>query len=443
MTNIIAIIGGGISGTLTVLNCIKQCKKNTSILWFDSQNNFCQGYAYSIDNEYLLLNVRANNMSIFADEPNHFVNWLAKNQYQFKPQDFVPRKIFGNYVKSVFEELKNSNPFITITEIAEEVVSINKTDNGFELKTINRYLAQKLVLAFGNFLPAHPSSFSKEFISSSNYYQNAFDGNLMHEVLSKKNIVIIGSGLTMIDVVVSLYQHQFKGKIQVISPHAYIPQSHQEKPLPSVDPFIEPNKKYHLLELLTLVNQKIKLATKEGLSIHSIIDLMRPYLQFIWYNFSVEEKKQFLRHLRHKWGVARHRASVNSMLIFNELHSTKQLTLIKGRIFDINIDGEEFDINYSSSNLMHQCIKTDFIINCTGPESNYNKIPNQLVKYLITNRIIEPDPLFYGINSQKNGQIAKDIYTLGPPLKGILWESIAVPEIRLQAKELASKIICI
>ena len=231
MTNTIAIIGGGISGTLTVLNCIKQSKKPLVIIWFDATDRFCKGLAYSTTDEQHLLNVRANNMSVFAAEPSHFVNWLTLNHPHYLSTDFVSRKIFGDYVLATFNSLKNSNPLVSIKQIAEEVASINKTESGFELKTMQSYHTQKLVLAFGNFLPTHPRSVSKEFIVSENYFQNAFHPNIAQQISNKKNITIIGSGLTMIDVVISLSGHNYKGQINIISPHAYIPQAHHENQL--------------------------------------------------------------------------------------------------------------------------------------------------------------------------------------------------------------------
>ena len=109
MTNTIAIVGGGISGTLTVLNCIKQSKSPLKIIWFDAKNQFCKGLAYSTTDEQHLLNVRANNMSIFVDEPNHFVNWLTQYYPQYSSHNFAPRKLFGEYVQATFDVLKNTN----------------------------------------------------------------------------------------------------------------------------------------------------------------------------------------------------------------------------------------------------------------------------------------------------------------------------------------------
>ena len=442
MKNTIGIIGGGISGTLTVLQIIKQSKTPFNIFWFDTQNKFCKGYAYNVIDEGHLLNVRANNMSIFPNEPNHFVNWLAVHHPKYSPTDFVSRKIFGDYVFHAFESLKNFNPLITIHQIAEEVKSINKTDHVFEIKTHQSYRAQKIILSLGNFLPAHPRSISKEYISSKNYFQNAFNAQLINQVQLHNNITIIGSGLTMIDVVVSLSRIKFSGKINVISPHAFIPQSHQENPLPAIEPFIKKDRIYTLSDILSIVNKQLKKAKQENLNLHSVIDSMRPFLQNLWLNFSIDEKKQFLRHLRHKWGVARHRAPAQSMAVFNTLTSSGQLQLIKGRISDIKLQGLVFEILYSNRQKQHQTLHTHLIINCTGPESDYSQLKSPLIQDLISNQIISPDSIKYGINAQKDGYISDNIYTLGPPLKGILWESVAVPEIRVQAQQLASKIIC-
>jgi uncharacterized NAD(P)/FAD-binding protein YdhS len=442
MTTAIAIVGGGISGTLTVLNCIKQSKKPIYIIWFDQHNKFCKGFAYSTTEDVHLLNVRANNMSVFYDEPTHFTQWLSEHYAYYKTTDFISRKIFGEYVNDVFENLKNANPLVTIIQVAEEVISIDKRSNGFELKTMHAYQVQKLVLAFGNFLPAHPKSVSTDFILSENYYQNAFHPKLIKQSLSKNNITIIGSGLTMIDVVNSLYHHNYTGHIHIISPHGYIPQAHIENTLPAVFPFIEENKIYNLLEILSVVNQQLKKAKKAATNSQSVIDAMRPYLQNIWLNFSLEEKKQFLRHLRHKWGVARHRAPKKSMVVFEELILRKKINLIKGRVFEINSSENDFDIFYSNLENSSQSFKTNLIINCTGPESDYTKIKTPLIQNLLKNQIIAQDFLKYGINGQKDGQISQNVYTLGPPLKGILWESTAVPEIRAQAYNLVVKFIC-
>ena len=436
MSKTIAIIGGGVSGALVVLNVIKQCVKPIHILWFDAKQAFCKGLAYSTLEDVHLLNVRASNMSIFVDEPMHFANWLTQQQLPFSSEDFVPRVIYGQYVLSTFDELKESNTFVKISCLAEEVMAINKNGNEYLISAKEDHEVEQVVLAFGNFLPAHPHSIHTDFQQSNRYFQNAFSSQVLKYAIDQESILIVGSGLTMIDVVLSVKKHHYGGKIIVISPHGYLPQAHSENPLPAIKSYINEQHPYTLLQLLNLVNQHLKYAKANQLSAHSVIDALRPHLQRLWLGFSLEDKQQFLRHLRHKWGVARHRAASQSMQVINELLNTKHLELVRGRVYDIRSSVNGFEVLYSNKGQGGH-INAQVLINCTGPESNFEKVEFPLIKQLLEAKIIFLDALKYGIKASVNGQIASNLYTIGPPLKGILWESTAVPEIRVQAQQLA------
>ncbi len=435
MSKTIAIIGGGVSGALVVLNILKHSHQTIHILWFDAKNAFCKGLAYSTDEDVHLLNVRASNMSVFVDEPNHFVDWLTQQQLPFSSKDFVPRTIYGHYVLSTFNELKESNATVKITCLAEEVTAITKSGDEYIVSATKENQVQQVVLAFGNFLPAHPRSIDTDFQQAGRYFQNAFSSQLVKDVTHQESVLIVGSGLTMVDVVLSLNKHNYVGKITAISPHGYLPQSHIENPLPVVAAYINEQSPYTLLQLFSLVNQQLKYAKSNQLSAHSVIDALRPHLQRLWLGFSLEDKQQFLRHLRHKWGVARHRAASQSIQVVNELLNTKQLELIRGRVYDIKTNITGFEVQYSDRR-QNNSLNTSVLINCTGPESNFEKVEFPLIKQLLQANSIRVDALKYGIEASVNGKIATNFYTIGPPLKGILWESTAVPEIRVQAQQL-------
>lgn len=442
MTRSIAIIGGGISGTLVVLNCLKQAKSPLQISWFDKTNAFCKGLAYSTSQNDHLLNVRAANMSLFPDEPGHFVNWLAKHCPQYTAVDFVPRKVFGEYALHTYQALKHTNPMVSVSEYAEEVVSIERTQQDFTVSAARPHHCGQVVLALGNFLPAHPRSQSPEFINAPHYFQNAFDPRLTEAAAGQQQVVIIGSGLTMIDTVISLENGGYRGHITAISPHAYLPQAHPENPLPAVSSFIKEHTPYTLLDLYSLVNSELKKARRLNLNPHSVvIDAMRPHLQELWCRLSLADKQQFLRHLRHKWGVARHRAPLQSMALIERLLRENRLLVVKGRISDIQLKGRGFELSFSDHKNTGNTLYADILVNCTGPESNPEKLDSPLVRQLLKDGLIAVDELKYGLHAEKDGEITKNIHTLGPPLKGLLWESTAVPEIRVQAQNLAAKII--
>jgi uncharacterized NAD(P)/FAD-binding protein YdhS len=441
MTRNIAIVGGGISGTLVVLNCLRQSQVPLEISWFDKTNAFCKGFAYSTLQPGHLLNVRAANMSLFPDETEHFVNWLAAIYPAYTAKDFVPRKLFGEYALHTWEALKDTNPIVKVTQYGQEVTAIEKTEQGFRVSAAQIHNCGQVVLALGNFLPAHPRSQDRQFVTAANYFQNAFHPGLPTAAASQKQVTIIGSGLTMIDTVISLTDNGYKGHITVISPHAYLPQAHHENPLPPVSAFISEDMHYTLSGLYAIVNAGLKKARSLNLNPHSVIDVMRPHLQQLWCRLSLEDKQQFLRHLRHKWGVARHRAPAQSMAVIERLMAEQRLSVVKGRIFNVKTVADGFELSYFDHKNAEKALDTGLLINCTGPESNPEKLDFPLIKQLLKDGLIAPDKLKYGLNAATDGTISKNIYTLGPPLKGILWESTAVPEIRVQAQKLAAKII--
>ena len=88
------------------------------------------------------------------------------------------------------------------------------------------------------------------------------------------------------------------------------------------------------------------------------------------------------------------------------------------------------------------------VINCTGPQSNYKELQDDLVINLLAKKMIIPDDLKIGIKTTFNGQViekeqevSKDIFAIGSLLRGVLWETTAVPEIRSQAESIAKQII--
>jgi uncharacterized NAD(P)/FAD-binding protein YdhS len=440
MTSTVAIIGGGVSGAFVVLNCLRQATAPLKILWFDSAGLFCKGLAYSTCEEVHLLNVRASNMSAFADEPAHFVNWIKANAYSYEGKDFVPRSIYGRYVMKTLEDLQALHSFVEVVPKTEEVVAVARQEHGFTVTAQEEHRVDKVVLAIGNFLPAHPRSVSKEFRTSPHYFQNAFNSDALDKVAASDSVTIVGAGLTMIDVVLALVDRNYKGKICIISPHGYLPQAHIEN-IPAINPIIDPQRTYTLLELYGLVKQQLRKARTEALSPYAVIDALRPHLQRLWLSFSTEDQLRFLRHLRHKWGVARHRAPSESIHTVQKLIDEGTLTVWKGRIFDIEEAMNGFELHYKNDKGIDHTIQSRTIVNCTGPESDFNKVDSVLVKRLISSGLMEGHNLSYGIKASKTGELLPGFFTIGPPLKGVLWESTAVPEIRTQAASLAGKII--
>jgi uncharacterized NAD(P)/FAD-binding protein YdhS len=318
---------------------------------------------------------------------------------------------------------------------------MRRSGAGFDISAGKQYQADEVVLALGNFPPAHPRAAQSAYTASPLYIRDPFHRQSLPLALGAPSVLIIGSGLTMIDAVLGLYHHGYKGPITVISTHGYLPQPHHTGTQPPIPPYLEPGRHYPLAELLALFNRALKQARREGYHPQSVVDQIRPQTQARWSAFTLAEKRQFLRHLRHKWGVARHRAPAQSMAVLSKLAEAGQLGVLRGRIRDIAEQPGGFAVSYAAHGGSVATLQAGCIINCTGPESDYGALQSPLVQGLLAAGEISPDGIRYGIEAGPDGLISAGLYTLGPPLKGVLWESTAIPEIRGQARQLALKII--
>jgi uncharacterized NAD(P)/FAD-binding protein YdhS len=188
---------------------------------------------------------------------------------------------------------------------------------------------------------------------------------------------------------------------------------------------------------------------KVGVSPEPIIDALRPNTQKIWQQFTAEEKAKFMARVRHLWGVARHRIPFVSYDTIMKEQVNQQLNILAGKITSVQENKDGIEVKIWDKRTKHEVsVMVGAIINCTGPETNITKSNNVLLNQLYAEGIINQDPLFLGISTncknyktlQKNGAENQNIYAIGSLLKGELWETTAVSDLRVQAKELAQEL---
>jgi uncharacterized NAD(P)/FAD-binding protein YdhS len=446
----VTIIGSGASGTLLAINLIKNhTNGNLKITLFEKDSNkFTKGIAYSTNELSHLLNVRVAAMSIFKDDPDHFFNWLKSNGYHYEKTDFVPRKIFGNYISSTFHEtVFNGSNLIEVHCVNAEVNNIQKVGNKWctVYKEPENPLYDKvnysddLVFAIGNISVSEVDLL--KYSNINNYFRSPWSGDFYDKVKSEDSILIIGNGLTSADVILSLYDRNHTGNIYSISRRGYLPLNHKIiKPYPS---FYNELEGKDINEIFSIIKKHLNNSDEP----RSVIDSIRPHTQTIWKNLSKVDKSRFLRHLNHYWNIIRHRMPEVTGYTMSLLVDDGSLKLLTGSIISIE-DGEVINVKYYDKiSKKEKDLKVHKIINCIGPESNYNKIKMPLIKNTLTNGLIDSDDNNISIKVNdwniidKDGNIQQGLYGIGPILKGNLFESTAIPEIKNQAYELANKIL--
>lgn len=459
-TKHIVIIGGGFCGTITATNLIRGAKSSLKITVVNSGAPFNLGVAYNTYSSTHLLNVAAGNMSVFPEDMGHFTNWIkSKDEYKEFETDllaktFLPRNLFGEYIKSVWESTlasKSNHIEFTLTDdYVSDLEFEEKNSVKVILKNGSTIVADYVVLATGNSLPRNPQIAHMDYYKSPTYYRNPWTVESVRNLHPGKDVLIIGNGLTMVDTVIGLIENGFANKIYSVSTNGFGVLAHRHFGLSYTGLVKELENRYELQRLVSIVNKHIKKVRKLGISAGPVIDSLRPYSHKIWQSFTLEEKKQFINKFRHMWGVARHRLPVFIYDIIEKLRIEGQLIVYQGKLVDITEKGNEVLVTFhNAKQKSDETLKVQRVINCTGPETSIYKTLNPLLRKLADKGILSADPLELGVNTDistyniinSKGRKLNNLFTLGTNLKGSLWETIAVPELRVQCRELSNVLL--
>ena len=445
----ITIIGGGASGTLTAVNLLRNNADTEShINLIERQSRVGRGVAFGTRQDTHLLNVPAARMGAFPDKADDFHNWLTENGHHHDGHDFVARKLFGDYLRHVFNRaVEDSNNNSTIEIIDDEAVDLSVDNDGAQviLRSGEIVLTDKVVLAFGNSLPPHPSVRDTSFTESTKYYRDPWRSRMYESIGESESIFIVGTGLSMVDVALHFNESGHLGKIYAISTRGMLPAIHKLGfTYPSFYEEIVGIRR--ITDILKVVRRHAEIAETVGSNWRAVIDALRPDTQKIWCDLPLKERRIFKQHLSRYWNTARHRMPPSAAATITEMRANGNLEILSGRLLDIS-SNDRFGIKFQSGQTTNY-VEADNLVNCIGSESNYSRLESDFVQNLVRRGHIRNDELAMGIAAStdgriidKNGNLSNVVFTLGTALKGTLWETTAIPEIRTQARDLALRLL--
>src|SRR5580700_6153326 len=294
----IAIIGGGVSGTLTALHLVRQGTPARVIL-IDRRPGFGLGLAYSTPSFRHLLNVPAGKISALPDQPDHFLTWLRENHDPAATEKtFAPRAVFGQYIQSL---LASTSP---IEQEVATVVDVRQQDSGAVLTLDNgcELRADLIVLATGNFDPAPLPGITKAASDLGLYRHNAWVAETYEGLHPDAPVALIGTGLTAVDVLLRLRELGHRGRIIALSRHGIFPNRHDDY-IPLSSSAIPSDTPATCVAYL----RALRAAIRGGAEWRAAFDSLREMTNQLWLRLPIEEKKRFRRHLQRRWDVVRHR----------------------------------------------------------------------------------------------------------------------------------------
>jgi len=198
-----------------------------------------------------------------------------------------------------------------------------------------------------------------------------------------------------------------------------------------------------------LVREEVRAASDVGVDWRAVIDALRPVTQDIWQSLPPGERKRFLRHVRSYWEVHRHRIAPEIGDTIASLVRDRQVHVYAGRVTNYREYPDHVEVSVRDRKTRSpRLLLVDRVINCTGPETDCRRIDDPLMKSLLSQGFARPDSLLLGLDADSDGALincsgvaSHSLYAIGPARKGLLWETIAVPELRVQAAELAEHLV--
>lgn len=439
----IVVIGGGASGVLAV-HALLRGATSADVITQVEPGGIGEGTAYATQSERLLLNVRASNMSLVADQPGHFVAWLAKNHPGTDGDAFVPRRWYAAYLRDALNEaiVASAGRYHHAQTMVVDVVP-NGDGASVVLADGLRIDADQVVLAIGHNQPANPLA---QWIPASPRIISGYDWQrIATDVHPDDAVVIIGTGLTMVDSVIALLGNGHRGTITAFSRRGYEPRTHVARAAyPS--PFTRHDGQRPLSILLREFRIAVASAAAAGVPWQAVVDSLRPHTQGIWQQFGTAVQRRFLRHLRPYWDVHRHRIAPEIAAQLDDARQRGQLRIITGRMTAAQLISQGISITLSTKARQMAC-DAAWVINCTGPSTDFGTLEAPLIATLRHRGLLNPDALRLGIANgvdarllDRTGQTIPWLWTIGPLRKGLLWECIAIPDIRTEAQILAADI---
>jgi uncharacterized NAD(P)/FAD-binding protein YdhS len=446
----VAIIGGGFTGATLAAQLLRNSGGSVSVFLIERSARLGRGVAYSTECEEHLLNVRARNMSAYPDDPEHFLGWARLNHAPgASPDDYLPRALYGQYVASVLQQEVERHPG-QVEHVQDEAVSIARVGETAEirLRSGGTLFADKVVIALGNFPPGDPRLPGRT-PHSMRYVSNSWKASALGDVSDDSSVLLVGSGLTSVDVAITLRQRGFRGTIQILSRRGLLPQAHKATaPWP---PFWTEQSPGTVRGLLRLIRTQVKAAEKAGSGWRAVLDSLRPFTKEIWLSLSFGERRRFLRHVRPYWDVHRHRVAPAIGATLASQIQDGQIEIHAGRItaYSEDLGGVEVTYRARESGQLER-LRVDRVINCTGPENDCRKADDPLLTHLMRRKLARPDRLFLGLDVSPDGalidgcgNVSDLVYAIGPVRKGSLWETIAVPELRVQVSDLSRLLLTV
>jgi uncharacterized NAD(P)/FAD-binding protein YdhS len=442
-TRRVVIVGGGFAGAALAYHLLQHGSSRLRISLIEPGQRLGRGVAYGVGNPLLRLNVPASRMSIDPKYPHDFVSWAGAES---DPQAFLPRSLYGAYVSERLSLAAKERPgrlrvvraaAIGICRAAAAESGEVRPARAVQLEDGRTIYADHVVLATGL------SARRRGALPRDRRVLDAWDERSLARLPQTGRILLLGSGLSALDVLRLLDAGDHRAEVVVMSRHGLLPRPHAKAPGTFAIPSHMLPVPTRLPALIRWTRELIAEAHEAGASWQSALDALRPITPRIWQSLPPCDRQSFVEHVRPYWEVLRHRAPLDILERLDEAQVRGAVQVRAGRMLDCRAEPDALRVVIRDRSGELREDRFAAIVRCLGPSSEIADAP-PLLAGLLRDGEARLCTTRLGITTGEHGRLidasgrASDhVFALGQLCRASRWETTSAPDIVRDAVALA------
>ncbi|HTX57229.1 MAG TPA: FAD/NAD(P)-binding protein [Candidatus Acidoferrales bacterium] len=432
----VAVVGGGLSATALACTLAERASPSLRAVFFN-RTDLGPGTGYAPQSASLLMNGPIRAMSAVPGDDRHLARYLVDET----DDALICRARYGAYLRATTADALARHP--GMTHERAEIVDIERTGDGYRLSDElgRRHDAHNVVLALGN-LPPDDRFLPESVRRHPGYAGDPWTADIAHFDPTAE-VVVIGSRLTAMDTIALLDECAFRGHVHIVSRHGLLPLV-EDTSVRGVDPAtldLDTRTPHVLLRSLRRAARRF-----DG-DWRAIVEALRPITPAIWSVWDARERKRFLRHLQSMWAIHRYRVPPATHAAFARMNAEGRVTIHSGQVRAGTANARGITLQIAGPEGIFE-LHASYVVNCTGPNADLRTVLHPFVRNALARGVMRPDPLALGVDVtgdyrvlDADGAVQHNLYAIGPLLRGLWYETTAVPEIRTHATAITARLL--
>ena len=450
----LVIVGGGFTGAVVAMNAARIGTEPIDITMVEPASELGRGIAYGTEDPSHRINVPSDRMNLFKAEPGQATRWL--HQEGFLPDSgsvagdgyfYVPREAYGSFIVDTLRRtIAEAGARVTFRHRRALARSLVRRDDVWTvgLSDGSEQAGDLVALCFGHAVPHRPCSIDEAVAANPKFVLDPWVRDALAAIEPTDAVLVVGTGLTMADVAVSLLERGHRGPISAVSRRGLLPRP-QGVFANDVDLFQGGAIPNTALGLLRLLRRRIRRDGPRLGGWQPLVDALRLELPRVWGGLTSREKKRVLRRLLPFWEVHRFRIAPQVATALNVSMQTSALRIEKAGLTGLARRDNRFVATLRHADGATASRAFDAVVLCTGPEKDLRG--NPLIAALLDQGIARLDDLDLGLAVDRHshvldceGKAWADLLAFGPMTRGCFGEMTGAPDIAAHLEAQAERL---